>query len=89
MALALGATAYAQGRLDESIGLCERAAASARSLGDLDLEVLATMSLARSLVYGGHAVEGFAAMDRVMLAVSSGRVSDRACTSRATGSPPR
>ncbi|MDR6906342.1 DNA-binding CsgD family transcriptional regulator [Agromyces sp. 3263] len=78
LALAQGATAYAQGRVEESVGLCERAAASARAAGDLDLEVLATMSLARSLVFSGRPVEGFAAMDRVMLAVSSGRVSDRA-----------
>jgi ATP/maltotriose-dependent transcriptional regulator MalT len=78
VALAEGSAAFGQGRLDESIALCERAAASARAAGDLDVEVLATMSLARSLVFSGRVVEGFASMDRVMLAVASGRVGARA-----------
>ena len=78
LALAQGSAAYAQGRIEESAVLCAHAAASARAAGDVDVEVLATMSLARSLVFSGRVVEGFAAMDRVMLAVASGRVGDRA-----------
>ena len=36
------------------------------------------MSLGRSLMYSGRVVDGFACMDRVMLAISSGRVGVRA-----------
>ena len=76
--LARAALAFGGGRFDEAAELCERAIALARESRDTDVEVLATMNLARSLVYGGHVDEGFDAMDRVMLAISSGRVSDRA-----------
>jgi DNA-binding NarL/FixJ family response regulator len=76
--LAQGQRAFAEGRFDESIGLGERALALAQAGRDDDLEVLATMGLGRSLIHVGRISEGFACMDRVMLAISSGRVSDRA-----------
>ena len=70
--------AFGNGRFEESVAVAEHAIELARERHDHDIEVLATMALARSLVYGGRVVEGFDAMDRVMLAISSGRVSDRA-----------
>jgi ATP/maltotriose-dependent transcriptional regulator MalT len=69
--------AYKSGRLDDSVDRNERAIALAREAGEPDLEVLATMGLGRSLVQSGHLGEGFACMDRIMLAISSGHVSDR------------
>lgn len=69
--------AFGDGRFEESIAVAEHAIELARERRDHDIEVLATMTLARSLVYDGRVVEGFDAMDRVMLAISSGRVSDR------------
>ncbi|PWC05249.1 helix-turn-helix transcriptional regulator [Agromyces badenianii] len=70
--------AYASGQLEASVDLGERAVQLARTARDADVEVLATMTLGRSLVQHGRMREGFECMDRVMLAISSGRVSDRA-----------
>ena len=70
--------AYQTGRLGDSAEQNERAVSLARALGEHDLEVLATMGLGRALVMSGRMQEGFACMDRVMLAISSGAVSDRA-----------
>lgn len=70
--------AYATGRLEASVALGERALELARAARDPDTEVLAMMSLGRSLVRAGRTHEGFDCMDRVMLAISSGRVSNRA-----------
>ena len=69
--------AFGDGRFEEAIAVAEQRSNSRERAAMHDIEVLATMSLARSLVYGGRVVEGFDAMDRVMLAISSGRVSDR------------
>ncbi|WP_448811264.1 LuxR C-terminal-related transcriptional regulator [Agromyces bauzanensis] len=69
--------AFATGRLDDAAEFAERAVALARASGDTDTEVLATMNRGRALVFGGRSEEGFAYMDRVMLAISSGTVSDR------------
>ncbi|MGW9632289.1 LuxR C-terminal-related transcriptional regulator [Agromyces sp. NPDC055520] len=77
-ALSRAAGAFASGQLEASVDLGERAVALARDARDADLEVLATMGLGRSLVHAGRIGEGFECMDRVMLAISSGRVSDRA-----------
>ncbi|MBM7505954.1 LuxR C-terminal-related transcriptional regulator [Agromyces aurantiacus] len=76
--VARSAAAFAAGRDAEAASLAEQAVALARDAGDADLEVLATMSMGRALVHAGRLVEGFACMDRVMLAVASGRVGDRA-----------
>ncbi|MBT2517695.1 response regulator transcription factor [Streptomyces sp. ISL-90] len=70
--------AFVGGQLEASVALGERAVELARAADDADTEVLATMSLGRSLVRLGRIREGFDCMDRVMLAISSGRVSDRA-----------
>ena len=77
VALCGAATAFARGRPDEAVPLGERAVEQARLAGDVDLEVLATMGLGRSLVRSGRIAEGFARLDRVMLAISSDAVSDR------------
>jgi len=45
---------------------------------DPDLEVLATMGLGRALMLSGRFDEGVACMDRVMLFIGGGRVTDRA-----------
>lgn len=70
--------AFGAGELEASVALGEHAVELARAANDFDTEVIATMSLGRSLVRAGRVREGFDCMDRVMLAVSSGRVSDRA-----------
>jgi DNA-binding NarL/FixJ family response regulator len=77
-ALAKAVGAFAAGEFEASASLGERAVALARAAHDPDTEVLATMGLGRALVRSGRVVEGFDCMDRVMLAISSGRVSDRA-----------
>jgi DNA-binding NarL/FixJ family response regulator len=77
-ALTRAVGAFAAGEFDASVTLGERATALARAAHDPDTEVLATMGLGRALVRSGRVVEGFGCMDRVMLAISSGRVSDRA-----------
>ncbi len=69
--------AYMSGQLDDAIERNERAITLAREAGEHDLEVLASMGLGRSLVQSGHLSEGFECMDRVMLAIGSGVVSDR------------
>ncbi|KRE22887.1 LuxR family transcriptional regulator [Agromyces sp. Soil535] len=76
--LAQADAAFGDGRLEESVDLGERAVALAQAARDPDIEVLATMTLARSLIFNGRIIEAFACMDRVMLAVSSGRVGVRA-----------
>jgi DNA-binding NarL/FixJ family response regulator len=70
--------AFAAGQLETSVTLHEKAVALAGAARDAETEVLATMGLGRSLVRTGRIREGFDCMDRVMLAISSGRVSDRA-----------
>ena len=65
------------GGVEESVELSGRAIRLAHSAGDLDLEVLATMALGRSLVASGDPRAGFACLDRVMLTISTEGVSDR------------
>ena len=76
--LALASAAFGDGRLDDAVTLGERSVALAQAAHEDDLEVLAAMNLGRALVFSGRPLEGFACLDRVMLAISSGRVSDRA-----------
>ncbi len=76
--IARAASAFAAGRTEESARLGEEAVLLARRARDDDLEVIATMSRGRALVFSGHLEEGYACMDQVMIAISSGRVSTRA-----------
>ncbi len=69
---------YAQGDPEGSVPLYRQAADSAAAARDADVEALATMGLGRSLVHLGRLEEGFVCLDRVMLMIGSGRVSDRA-----------
>jgi ATP/maltotriose-dependent transcriptional regulator MalT len=69
--------AYAHGRLDESAAFASESVRLAKAAGDTDVEVLATMSLGRSLVASGRIEDGFAQMDRIMLMISSHDVGDR------------
>jgi DNA-binding NarL/FixJ family response regulator len=69
--------AYRSGRLGDSVERNRRAITLAQEAEEPDFEVLATMGLGRALMQSGRLGEGFACMDRVMLAISSGRVSDR------------
>lgn len=70
--------AFAQGDVAGSAPLYRQATERAAAAGDGDLDALATMGLGRALVQLGRVEEGFACMDRVMLMIGSGRVSDRA-----------
>ncbi|MDQ4215804.1 response regulator transcription factor [Microbacterium capsulatum] len=69
---------FAEGDMDGSVRLYRAAADLAAAVGDGDLDALATMGLGHSLVKLGRVEEGFASLDRVMLMIGSGRVSDRA-----------
>lgn len=68
---------FLTGRVADAAELGERAVALARADGDSELELIATMGMGRAFMLSGHVEEGFACMDRVMLAISSGVVSDR------------
>lgn len=69
--------AYSEGRLEDSLTRGETAVALARETGEAELEVLTTMGLGRALVHSGRLAEGFARMDAVMLAITTGVASDR------------
>ncbi|WP_345188288.1 LuxR C-terminal-related transcriptional regulator [Microbacterium panaciterrae] len=76
--LCLAVARFAQGDVAGSAPLYRRAAELAVAVADGDLDALATMGLGRALVQLGQAEEGFDCLDRVMLLIGSGRVSDRA-----------
>ena len=69
--------AFEQGAVEDAVEVSGRAIQLARTAGDLDLEVLATMALGRALIAGGDPLSGLACLDRVMLVISSHGVSDR------------
>ncbi|WP_345799860.1 response regulator transcription factor [Microbacterium sp. AZCO] len=71
------AAAWGAGRIDDAVQLGERAVALARDAGSSDVEVLATMGLARALVQSGSFERGFDLMDALMLSIANGGVSDR------------
>ncbi|UOQ88394.1 helix-turn-helix transcriptional regulator [Agromyces endophyticus] len=69
---------FAEGRVAASEPLYRHAAELADAAGDGDLDTLATMGRGRALMVLGRFEEGVAALDRVMLLIGTGRVSDRA-----------
>ncbi|MFH8249400.1 LuxR C-terminal-related transcriptional regulator [Microbacterium sp. B2969] len=71
------AAAWGMGRVDDAIELGERAMTLAREARAVDIEVFATMGLARALVHAGAFERGFDLMDALMLSISTGGVSDR------------
>lgn len=77
-ALCRGQIAYLQGDPDGSVALYRAADRLAEAAADRDVQVLAIMGEGRALMRGGRFDEGVACMDRVMLLIGSGRVSDRA-----------
>lgn len=77
-ALCQAVAARAAGGDSDVIGLSRRAETLATAAGETDVAVLATMNLGRALLLAGHAEEGFACMDRVMLRIAAGEVGDRA-----------
>lgn len=77
-ALCLAYGAYARGDARASVELHRDAVARADAAADADALTLATMGLGRALLAVGRAEEAFDALDRVMLLIGDGRVSDRA-----------
>lgn len=70
--------AWSAGRVDEAVEIGERARSLARDAGSGDIEVFATMGLARALVQTGHFERGFELMDALMLSIADGGVGERA-----------
>ena len=77
-ALCLAYGAYVRGDAGASVELHRDAVARADAAADADALTLATMGLGRALLATGRAGEAFDALDRVMLLIGDGRVSDRA-----------
>lgn len=77
-ALCAALGAWMGGQIPAAAELAGQAGELARAGHDGDIEVIATMAQGRALVQLGALEEGFACMDRVMLAVASGAASDRA-----------
>ncbi|MFE6996312.1 LuxR C-terminal-related transcriptional regulator [Microbacterium sp. NPDC057659] len=75
-ALCRAQAVYLRGDVAESAALY-RAAGRAASGVDADVEVLAVMGEGRALMRAGRIDDGVACMDRVMLMIATGHVSDR------------
>ena len=69
---------FGSGDVAASEPLYAAAAALADAAGDIDLDTLATMGRGRALMMLGRFTEGVAALDRIMLLIGTGQVSDRA-----------
>jgi DNA-binding CsgD family transcriptional regulator len=76
-ALCRGQVAFLQGDHAGSVVHYREGARLAEGAEDPDVQVLAIMGEGRALMRSGHLEEGVACMDRVMLLIGSGRVSDR------------
>jgi DNA-binding CsgD family transcriptional regulator len=77
-ALCVAVGTFARGEAEASVPLFDMAIERADAAADVDTLTLATMSLGRALLAAGRVPEAFAALDRVMLLIADGRVSDRA-----------
>jgi len=77
-ALCLAVGAFAHGEAEASVPLFRAAIERADAASDADTLTLATMGLGRALLAGGRMQEAFTELDRVMLLIADGRVSDRA-----------
>lgn len=77
-ALCRALSAYARGDVEASVSLSRTAVERADAAADTDMLALATMSMGRALLHAGRVDEAMAALDRVMLLIADGRVSDRA-----------
>lgn len=77
-ALCVAVGTFARGEAEASIPLFHTAIERADAAADADTLALATMSLGRALLAIGRPEAAFAELDRVMLLIADGRVSDRA-----------
>ncbi|HKX66239.1 MAG TPA: LuxR C-terminal-related transcriptional regulator [Intrasporangium sp.] len=66
-----------QERYDDARAALTPALAQGREAGDVDLETVARLLTARSLLLAGHPAEGLAQLDDAMLRVTSGQTSPR------------
>ncbi len=77
-ALCVAVGAFARGEAEASVPLFRDAIERADAAADADTLTLASMGLGRALLATGRADEAFGVLDRVMLLIADGRVSDRA-----------
>jgi hypothetical protein len=77
-ALLRAQSVFSSGDVAASERLYATAAALADAAGDIDLDTLATMGRGRALMMLGRFTEGVATLDRIMLLIGNGQVSDRA-----------
>lgn len=77
-ALCVAAGAFARGEAEASVPLFRTAVERADAAADADARALATMGLGRALLGAGRVEDALAELDRVMLLIADGRVSDRA-----------
>lgn len=77
-ALCVAVGTAARGEGEASIPLFHAAIEKADAAADADAQALATMGLGRALLATGQPEAAFAELDRVMLLIADGRVSDRA-----------
>ena len=77
-ALARAQGAFASGDGPAAVGLFRLAAQLAGDASEADVEALAAMGLGRALMGTGRIEEAMACMDRVMLLIGTGHVTDRA-----------
>jgi ATP/maltotriose-dependent transcriptional regulator MalT len=77
-ALCVAVGTFARGEAEASIPLFHTAIGRADAAADADALALATMGLGRALLANGQPEAAFAQLDRVMLLIADGRVSDRA-----------
>jgi DNA-binding CsgD family transcriptional regulator len=77
-ALCRGQVAYLQGDLAGAAAHYREAVRLAEAADDPDVQVLGIMGEGRALMRSGRLEDGVACMDRVMLMIGTGRVSDRA-----------
>jgi DNA-binding CsgD family transcriptional regulator len=76
-ALCQAQEAWGAGRVADAVEIGERARTLAHEAGAADIEVFATMGLARALVRAGSFERGFALMDELMLSIADGGVGER------------
>lgn len=72
-----GRQCIGQGRYDDARAALTPALAQGREAGDVDIETFARLLTARSLLLGGHPLEGLPQLDAAMLRVTSGQTSPR------------
>ncbi|MBW9120255.1 helix-turn-helix transcriptional regulator [Microbacterium trichothecenolyticum] len=77
-ALCIAHGAFARGDVEAAVPLLRQAVERADAAADVDTFTLATMSLGRALMMAGRIDDAIRELDRVMLLIADGRVSDRA-----------